>query len=83
MIICSIFLKQLFGLEKGLGMTAWLIFAGTAICLVPIFLLSTKIIKMFFGGFAKRISNKVAKMPSISEKIDNRKKKRIKKLLQK
>lgn len=46
MILFSIFLKGLFGIEHDLGLNAWLIFAGATILVAPTMLLIDKVFKM-------------------------------------
>ena len=84
MILFSIVFKDLFGIEHNLDIQAWLIFGGATILVVPTMLLMEKIFKWINDSFfEKYIQNAVGKAPSIAEKIEKRKKKRIKKLLSK
>jgi len=46
MILFSIFLKGLFGIEHDLGLNAWLIFAGATILVAPTMLLIDKVFKI-------------------------------------
>ena len=82
MILCSIFLKGLFGLEHSLGIYAWGIFFGAALLVPVIMVLSEKAFKVvnekWFEGHVMKNINKV---PSISDKVENYKRKRRRKKL--
>ena len=84
MVLFSCFLKGLFGLEYDLGWQAWAIFAGAVVLTNPVMFVMTK----FFGWindkfFEKYVQKGISELPSISEKIEKRKKKHIKKMLAK
>ena len=84
MIICCIFLKGLFGLEHDLGIAAWSLFAGAVVLTVPVMLVMEKLFKWINDRFfEKYVQNGISKLPTISEKIEKRKKKRIKRLITK
>ncbi len=84
MILFSIFLKELFGLEHDLGWQAWLIFAGAVLLVVPVMALMDKAFKWFNDKFfVKYVQKRIGGLPSISEKIEKQKKKHIKKMLSK
>lgn len=82
-ILFSIFLKDLFGLEHALGWNAWGLFAGVVLLAAPVGIIVTKFIRWFSGTFFAKIQKRIAKLPSIQEKIDKRVKKYKKKMLSK
>lgn len=84
MILFSIFLRNLFGLEKNLGFEPWVMFAVAAVLMIPIMPLMEKVFKWIHDKFfEKYIQKGVAALPSIAEKIDKQKKKHIRKMLSK
>ena len=84
MILFSIFLRNLFGLEKNLGLEPWVMFAVAAVLMVPIMPLMEKVFKWIHDKFfEKYIQKGVEALPSIAEKIDKQKKKHIRKMLSK
>lgn len=84
MILFSIFLRNLFGLEKNLGLEPWVMFAVAAVLMIPIMPLMEKAFKWIHDKFfEKYIQKGVAALPSIAEKIDKQKKKHIRKMLSK
>ncbi len=84
MILFSIFLKGLFGLEHDLGWQAWTIFAGAVLLVNPVMFVMAKVFAWVNNKFFEKYVQKgIAELPSISAKIDKCKKKRIKKKIAK
>ena len=84
MILFSIYLKGLFGLEHDLGLQAWSIFFGATVLAIPVMHLSIKAFEWFNNKFFEKVIQKnVKKLPSISDKIEKQKKKHIRKMLNK
>ncbi len=84
MVLFSIFLKGLFGIEHDLGLNAWFIFAGAVVLVIPMMLVMEKFFKWINDTFFEKYVQKVVeKAPSIAEKIEKQKKKRINKKLAK
>ena len=84
MILCSIFLRGLFGLETNLGWEAWGIFAVAAIIAVPVMMIMRSTIKWANDKlFDKYIVKILKKLPSPSNGIEKKKKARERKLISK
>ncbi len=83
MVLFSVFLKGIFGLEHDLGWQAWCIFAGAVVLVAPVGFINVKVISWVNNKFYNSVQKEITKLPSIQEKIDNRKKARRKKLLSK
>jgi hypothetical protein len=84
MILCSIFLRGLFGLETNLGWEAWGIFAVAAIIAVPVMMIMRSTIKWVNDKlFDKYIVKILKKLPSPSNGIEKKKKARERKLISK
>ena len=84
MIVFSIFLKELFGLEHDLGWQAWAIFAGAVLVINPVMFVMSKTFAFINNKFFEKYVQKgISELPSISDKIEKHKKKRIRKKLSK